>query len=92
MAFLKKMRDIPGDVDVISYNSLPIANNLLSIENGHLQVNQHVDLDEYFAKNDNRWTKETFLEYVELLDDFYEKSNYASFFKNNTSLKFHLIR
>lgn len=49
MAFLKKMRDIPGDVDVISYNSLPIANNLLSIENGHLQVNQHVDLDEYFA-------------------------------------------
>lgn len=86
MAFLKKMRDIPGDVDVISYNSLPIANHLLSIENGHLQVNQHVDLDEYFAKNDNRWTKETFLEYVELLDDFYEKSNYASFFKKHAKL------
>lgn len=86
MKFLKKMRDIPGDVEVISYNSLPMANNLLSIENGHLQINQHIDLDEYFTKYDPRWTKETFLEYVELLDDFYKKSDYTSFFKKHSKL------
>lgn len=84
--FLKKMRDVPGDVEVISYNSLPTANNLLSIENGHLQINQRVDLDEYFAKYDPRWTKEAFLEYVELLDDFYKKSDYTSFFKKHSKL------
>lgn len=86
MEFLKKMRDIPGDVDVISYNSLPVATWLLSIKDGHLQVNSNIDLDKYFAKNDPRWTKETFLEYAELLDDLYTKSNYSSFFQKHSKL------
>lgn len=84
MEFLKNMRNIPGDVDVISYNSLPVATWLLSIKDGHLQVNRNIDLDMYFAKNDPRWTKETFLEYAKLLDDFYTKSNYSSFFQKHS--------
>lgn len=86
MEFLKNMRNIPGDVDVISYNSLPVATWLLSIKDGHLQVNRNIDLDMYFAKNDPRWTKETFLEYAKLLDDFYTKSNYSSFFQKHSKL------
>ena len=86
MNFIKKMREAPDSVDVISYNSLPTATWLLYIDGGHLKVNPNIDIENYFNKNDPRWNKDDFLEYVRLLDDFYVKSKYSLFFKEHLNL------
>lgn len=80
MTFIRSMRDIPGNVPVVSYSSVPIAAAVLRIEKGHVRLASSVDLDDYVEQADTRWTTENLKQYVRLLDDFYRRSKFNRFF------------
>ena len=86
MDFIRRMRDAPDSVYVVSYNSVPCAAELLYIEGGRVKIKEGLDVEKYFRNNDPRWTKENFLRYAALLDDFYVKSDYHAFFERHSEL------
>lgn len=86
MRFIREMRDAPDSVYVVSYNSVPVAAAVAVLEQGSIELNPDVDLEKYLGKNDPRWTVENLKRYMELLDDFYRRSQFNRFFRDHTAL------
>lgn len=84
--FIRMMREAPDSVDVVSYNSVPAAAVLLRIDRGRVRLNPDVDLQRYLQEADPRWSVENLRRYVRLLDDFYRRSGFRSFFRGHEAL------
>ena len=84
--FIRRMREAPDSVDVVSYNSVPAAAVLLRIDRGRVRLNPAVDLEQYLQEADPRWSVENLRRYVRLLDDFYRRSEFRSFFRCHEAL------
>lgn len=86
MQFIREMRNAPDSVRVVSYNSVPVAAAITTLDRGHIRLNPDVDPVKYLARNDPRWTAENLKRYVKLLDDFYRRSSFDRFFGEHADL------
>lgn len=84
ISFLKKERRSHG----ISYNCISSAAYALNIRDGELVYNSLYDLNKRADVEaiDPRWSKQTLLRYIELLNDFYRMSDFHKFYEQHTSL------
>lgn len=70
----------------IGYNAVPSLANLLEIKNGKISINSKytpLDIEKIL---DFRWTKDLLDEYIEMLNVFYQESNFSDFFKSHEDL------
>jgi hypothetical protein len=78
--YVKKIRER----DEVAYNAVSGTIFYLEIKNGQVRLAPHVDLN--CLLQDPRWTKETFLTYVKLLNRFYKDSKFHGFFNRHKAL------
>ena len=81
LSFLHKMRYEKG----VNFGTIPMSAVLLDIKNGHVRLNPESDVEARKALYD-LWDEQSHNEYIRLLDDFYRKSNFRSFFKKHAAL------
>lgn len=86
MDFIREMRTKKDSISVVAYNSVPMSAAVLQIRNNRVKINPDVNLIEYIAGNDSRWTEQNLRKYVKLLDDFYRKSEFRQFFDSHADL------
>ena len=81
VAFMQQMRQDNS----LAYDAIPLATQTLVIDDGCVRVSDDADIDR-LCSYDPRWTKENYLKFVGLLDDFYKDTDFHGFFGKNTSL------
>ncbi|MDR0231255.1 MAG: DUF4932 domain-containing protein [Dysgonamonadaceae bacterium] len=70
--------------DLVAYNAVSGTIEFLEIKNGQIKLSPHADLN--CLTEDPRWTKETFLTYIKLLNRFYKDSRFRAFFNKHKVL------
>ena len=78
--YVKKIRER----DEVAYNAVSRTIDFLEIKNGQVRLSPHADLN--CLLQDSRWTKESFLAYVQLLNRFYKDSKFRAFFDKHKTL------
>lgn len=81
ISFVKELRRKHG----ISYDAISTATAMIEIINGEVVIKKNIDVKE-IATIDERWSEETFHSFVYLLNKFYVKSNFRSFYMNHQDL------
>ncbi|MDR0866259.1 MAG: DUF4932 domain-containing protein [Candidatus Symbiothrix sp.] len=79
--FIKEIREHDG----IAYNAVSGFTTLLKINNNNIQLNSQENFDKYLTY-DPRWTKKTFLRFVELLNVFYKDTKFNIFYNQHLNL------
>lgn len=79
--FVQELRSKYG----ISYDAVSTATAMLEIINGQVIVKKNIDIKE-ISTIDERWSAETFRRFVYLLNNFYVKSNFNSFYISHQEL------
>jgi hypothetical protein len=78
--YVKEIRERDG----IAYNAVANTTNLLEIINGQVRLAPSADMK--CLLQDPRWTEETFLHYVKLLNEFYKHAKFHTFFNKHKVL------
>ena len=69
----------------VAYDAIPTATRALVIKDGGIAISPDADVGK-LCEADTRWTEESFRTFVEYLDDFYRKTDFHSFFEDNSAL------
>lgn len=79
--YIKEIRGKHG----IGYDAIPKLTGSLIIKNGKVSINPEIKVED-ICEIDKRWTKETVSTFVHLLNDFYRKSKFRTFYNRHTEL------
>lgn len=80
IAYCKKLRETQG----ISYDAVANAGAFIEIVDG--QVKNKSNEQVKISAAEQRWTEESFAEFVKLANDFYQTSNFANFYAQHSDL------
>ena len=79
--YCKKLRE----QQYVSHDAIYFAGSFTNLDNGIITICDGYTADS-LASLDNRWTAETYEQYINLLNDFYKESDFHSFFNSQQAL------
>lgn len=79
--YCKKLRE----QQYVSHDAIYFAGSFTNLDNGIITICDGYTADS-LASIDNRWTAETYEQYINLLNDFYKESDFHSFFNSQQAL------
>jgi hypothetical protein len=79
--YVKEIRE----QDEVAYNAISSLSYLLEISNNNIHLKPQTDLDAFF-RDEPRWTKETLNQYLKLLNTFYKKTKFKTFYNQHRDL------
>ncbi|WP_165042849.1 DUF4932 domain-containing protein [Dysgonomonas sp. ZJ709] len=80
ISYIKEIRNKYG----IGYDAVAVATGFLEVRNGKVLVKSDVKISE-ISQADSRWTEQNFETFVKLLNDFYQKTKFRSFYAQHAS-------
>lgn len=81
ISYIKELRVKQG----IGYDAIPAAASFLNIKNGKVVARSDIKINQ-IKEVDKRWTKESLETFIILLNDFYRKTEFRSFFTQQVDL------
>ena len=79
--FARKIRER----DFVAFNAIAFTFSFIEIESGIVRLSPYACID-CLAETDPRWTTESFLTYIELLNQFYQDTDFRIFFNRHKEL------
>lgn len=81
ISYIKEIREKQR----IGYDAIPVASGFLEIRNGKISIRPDLKISQ-ISEMDKRWTEQSFKTFVSLLNDFYRKTKFRTFFNQQADL------